>query len=857
MALANKRNKEKALTSVEERIEGEDVSKIYGPESVDAPAKGKGNKGKGKPAKAGKGKAKEKTKIKIPRTVQQTLAWECCYDNGVFKIGPKTYSKTFEFDDVSFKTKSDEDQDAIYEGYMRFLNLISDEEDIFITFVNYREDEKKKLLNVLPQRKGDGLDEYRDEISDILKHNMRLSRNNISTRRFITVIVTNDNLDAAMSRINVLGGELEANFKKIAGSQLRGLDLAERLEILNTILNGLEENFWFLHDKKGKVSIDYDRMSKQGRTTKDIIAPSGMKFSGNYFEIGERLGQSMYLDGLANWQDSNYLTSLTEVNFESVFTMHINALNQTEAIKRIHNQSINITAELEEKQLNAGKKGYDPSFVSTDLQKAKQQIDLLQEDITNRDQRLFMMSLCLTHFAEDKETLDDQTKTIKNLGAKYMTNIKPLTYQQERGFMSSLPLGHDYLYKNMLLTTESLGVFIPFNEVNQFDAGGIYYGVNAINKSLIIYNRAKGQNYNGLVLGASGSGKSFSAKREMTNAILNTEATVYIIDPDGEYTPLADAFGGAIVKIVPGGNIYLNPLDLDIDNSYDSDLNPITLKSDFICGLLETMAGTGARLTPIQKSIVDQCIQEIYRPYLEYLAELPPDRNGRKITIDRAKCPTLVDLFDALFNKPSAEAQNLAITMQMYTTGNFDTFAHRTNIPNLDKNGGSPKLVVYDIKNIGSNLRELGLKVCLNEVWNNMLLNRRDNKWTWFYIDEFHLLLSSESAASFLKSIWKRARKFQGVPTGITQNVEDLLASSESRAIINNTSFVYMLNQSFMDRAALKDLLNLSAGDIEYITNVEPGHGLIYTGSQTIPFEDNFPSNTALFKVMTTKAEEE
>ena len=794
---------------------------------------------------------KKNNKTKIPRTVQDSLGWEEIYDNGVMQIAPGVFSKSFAFDDISFKTKSEEDQEAIYEAYMRFLNLINDEEDIFITFVNFKENANEKLLTVLPEEKGDKYDEYRKELSNVLKENMKSSRNSISTKRYITVITKQNSVTDAMNRIKTISGDIENNFKKITNKPIHPLDVGERLEVIDLIMNGNRPNYWFEHDKDGKTRLDIARMTKHGYSTKDIVAPESLKYLSNHFEIGERLGQAMYLDGLANWMDSNFLPSITAVNFESIYTMHITALNQADAIKKIHNKSINITAELEEKQDKALKNGHSPEFVSSDLKKAKEQIDLLQEDILNRDQRLFFMSLAISHFAEDEKTLKEQTKIIRDLCMKYMCTAKPCSMQQERGFISSLPIGHDKLFVNRLLTTESLGVFLPFDEVNQFDKGGVYYGVNSINKSLIVYDRTKGQNFNGLVLGASGSGKSFSSKREMSSVILNKNANVYIIDPDGEYTPLADAFEGSVIKISPGNGVYINPFDLDIDTSHDTDLNPITMKTDFICGMLETMLGNGAKLTPIQKSIVDRCVQQIYRPYLEHLQELPPDRNGKRITIDRSYCPTMQNLFDALLSQPQAEAQNLALVMETYTTGAFDTFAHRTNV-DVDN-----RLTIYDIKNIGTNLRELALKVCLNDVWLKMVENRKENKWTWFYVDEFHLLLSNDSTSEFLKSIWKRARKFNGVPTGITQNVEDLLASPAARAIINNTSFVYMLNQSAMDRGALKELLHLSSGDMEYVTNVEKGHGLIYTGQQVIPFEDSFPTDTKLFKIMSTTATED
>lgn len=800
--------------------------------------------------KAKTGGKKKTTPKNIPRTVQDTLPYIECYENGVMQVEPGVFSMSSEFNDISFKVCSNEAQEGTYTDYQKFLNTINPKEDICITFVNEKENEKDKLEKVIPIMRGDKYDIYRKEIAEVLRDKLAVSRNNINTRKFITFKTESDNVDDAIHRLNTLSSEISNNFKKVTKFPLKELKLPERLELLHNIFNSSEKNYWFEHDEKGNVSIDFAKMAKQNLTTKDIIAPSSLKFQSDCFYIGDRVGQAMYLDNVANWMNTNFLSDLTAVNFESVINVHIQAIPQEQGLKMVHNKSVNITGEIMEKQKKAIQSGYNPDFISTDLKNAKDQIDALEHDMQNRDQKLFYMALILVHFADSKEELKEQETLIKNIAAKYMCSIKSLSFQQERGLTSALPIGINRTFISRLLTTESLGVFIPFDEINQFDDGGFYYGINSVNKSLIVYNRLKGQNYNGLVLGSSGSGKSFSSKREMNSVILNTTADICIIDPDGEYGPIANTYDGTIVRIAPGNGVYINPFDLDIDTSFDPETSPITMKTDFICGMLETMLGNGAQLTPIQKSIVDRCVRQIYEPYIKHLQELPPDANGKKRTIDRDSCPTMQNLFDALISQKQPEAQTLALVMETYTMGSFDTFAHRTNV-NLDN-----RVIVYDIKNIGTNLRELALKVCMNDVWNKIMDNRRQNKWTWFYVDEFHLLLSNYSTSEFLKSIWKRARKWQGVPTGITQNVEDLLLSPAARAIINNSSFVYMLNQSAMDRAALQDILKLSDNDMEFVTNVEKGHGLIFNGKQAIPFEDQFPSNTQLFKVFTTKAEE-
>ena len=794
--------------------------------------------------------SKAKKKKNLPRTVQQTLGYEEAYPkNGVIQIAPGVFSKVFRFKDISFKTLSDEDQEQLYEQYEKFLNSLNPDEDIFFTIVNSKGDKTTGVESILPIDHGDEFDVYRREMSKMIRDKFESSRNNIVTRKYITVVIKENDVARAMKKLQQVGSEIENNFKKITKDSINEVGLAERLEIMSTILRG-DHNYWFEHDINGNTTCDFEAAAKQGYTTKDIISPEVLKFKGNSFQCGEdRFGQSMYLDRLANWMNTNFLSDISEVNFESVVTLHINAMPQNQALKAVHNQAVNISAEVIQKQQHMAKEGiYNENMLPAALKNAQDQIQSLQDDLMNRDQKMFFSSLIVTHFAESEDQLKINSKVIKEISEKYMSSVQPLMMQQERGLKSSLLLGRDDTFVRKTLTTEALGIFIPFNEANTMDKGGFYYGVNSVNKSIIVCNRCFGMNYNGLVLGASGSGKSFSAKREMSSAILQTNADVYIIDPDGEYTPIAEAFNGTVVKIAPGNGVYINPFDLDTDTSHDNDSNPIAMKMDFICGMLETMMGSNAVLTPTQKSIVDRCVRQIYTPYLEHLQQLPLDpKTGKRPTIDRAYCPTMQSLFDALLSQPQPEAQNLALIMESYTTGTYDTFAHRTNV-DLDT-----RVVVYDIRGIGTNLMELGLKVCMNDVWNKIMENRRLGKWTWFYIDEFHLLLNNASTAEFLKSVWKRARKWQGVPTGITQNVEDLLNSPAARAIINNSSFVYMLNQSLMDREMLKELLHLSDNDMEFVTNVDSGRGLIKTGKSVIPFEDKFPNDTKLFQIMTTK----
>ena len=797
-----------------------------------------------------KNKKKEVTKsTQIPKTAQQSLPYQECYDNGVILTNEGTFSKCYAFNDITFKTLADERQEELFQAYQQFLNGLNAQESLSFNFLNIPENSKERLEKIAPKSRNDALDEFRTEISEILEDKIRNARSSITTKKYMTYTTKSDTVAGAMKRFLDVDEELNKGMHRITKEHIRALDIAERLEVLHKLINSDRECLFFEHDEQGKTYIDWKKVRKQGLTTKDIIG-APLKFNVSNFMIGDRFGQSLFLDNIANWMNTDFIAELSECSFESSIALHIRPIETREASRLVHARSVGITGEVVQKQKEALKSGYSPEFIPTDLKNAKEWIDEMEQDMKTRDQKLFHFSLIMTHFADSPEELKRQYNMIKEVASKHYCTMTALTFQQERGFQSTLPLGISRTFTDNKLTTEQLAVFFPFNEVSCFEDGGFYYGINSVNKTVICKNRLSGQNYNGLILGSSGSGKSFAAKLEMIFSLLSTNDQVYIVDPDGEYGPIAEAFGGVVVKIAPGNHIYLNPMDLDVDNSFDTDLDPIAMKTDFVGGLLETMLGHNVHLNPVQKSIVNRCIIRVYGDYLAHLESLPPDANGKKRTIDRDACPTLQNLFNMLLNQPQPEAKNLALVMETYTTGSFDTFAHRTNV---DVNN---RLIVYDIKDIGSNLRDLGLKVCLNEIWTKMVENRAKGIWTRAYIDEFHLLLGSPSSADFLKSIWKRARKFWGVPTGITQNMEDLLLSPAARAIINNSSFVMILNQSAIDRANLADILNLSASDLEFITNADPGCGLIYTGKQTIPFRNDFPRTGRLYQVMSTKAGE-
>ena len=493
---------------------------------------------------------------------------------------------------------------------------------------------------------------------------------------------------------------------------------------------------------------------------------------------------------------------------------------------------------------------YSPDLISTDLKDAREQAEALMESLRASEEKLYQFSSSILVLADSKEELDSNIKSVKQLGSKYMLTFSNLTYQQETGFKCALPLCRTDSKVKRILQSNSAALFLPFATKELMQHQGFYYGLNAVSNNMIVINRLNSKNYNGLILGQSGSGKSFAAKREMLSAFLSTTDHIYVIDPDSEYTDIAIALGGSVVKLAPGIKNHINPFDMDIhysDSEGQDNSNPIPLKSDYICMLCETAVGRRYELSNVERSIIDRVVIQLYGPYIEHMKN---DVRDRSITCDTTASPTMDMFYDALMNQPEPEAQNLGLNMEIYCVGSSDLFSKRTNV---DINN---RFTVFDIKDIGNGMKEIGLQVCLNHIWNKMIDNKQHGIRTRLYIDEFHVLTKTRSSIEYLQQIWKRARKWLGIPTGITQNVSDLLTSQEAVTIISNTDFILMMSQAPADRLALQEMYHISDAQLAYITNSPAGQGLIYDGQTIIPFVDKFPTNTKLYQIMSSNAEE-
>lgn len=808
--------------------------------------KSKKKSSSGKKAASNKafGAVKKTLGTKIPKTVQETIPYYSVYKNGIIETEPGVFSKSYLLFDANFKIATDEDQKTIFISFGKLLNMFGPSVHAEITVFNKNIDINRFRKEILLKMKGDDLDKYREESNEILLAKITEGKNSVTQEKYLTLSIEADGIESAMSTFGRLDTEVSTAVKAINGSDAPPLSIEERLLILYNIYNMDGATLPIDKQINGKnvESFNLSALRKMGLTTKDVIAPPSIVFSKDYMQIGDKYARAMFLDNLPSFLTTDVIPELTSVECNMLTSIHYESLRQDKTIKLIRNQIVNINSNVLEAQKKAARSGYSAELISTDLANAQDEATKLMEDITTRNQKMFLVSLVCTIFADTLDELNKYAETLQTIASKHLCQLKNLSFQQEYGFATSLPLAYNKIYVQRLLTTESAAVLMPFSTQELSQSDGMYYGLNAISKNLILYNRKSANNQNGVILGTPGSGKSFSAKREMINVILNTDDEIYIIDPEREYTPLAKMFNGEVVRIAAGSNTHINPFDMDLDYADDDD--PITLKSDFIGSLCETVIGGRYGLSPTQKTIIDRCVRRLYEGYIQQKS-----RAG-DTAIDTDNTPTLLDFYNLLREQPEIDAANIALSLELYCKGSLDTFAHKTNV------NTNSRVLVYDIKDIGAGLKNMGLQVCLNDVWNKTIANKKKGKRTWFYIDEFYLLTQTETSARFLQQIWKRARKWGGVPTGITQNVEDLLASKEARGIINNCDFVLMLNQSPLDGLELSRMFNISPAQKSYITNSEPGKGLLYNGRFIIPFIDKFPKGNSLYNVMTTRPDE-
>lgn len=794
-----------------------------------AEVKGSGKKTVSSAKPSGKGGFFLGMKKDAPQTAQQSIPYKEMYRDGICRVTDKFYTKTVQFFDINYQLAQADDKAQIFESYCDFLNYFDSTISVQLTFINQRANMQDFSKSIAIPPRGDEYDDIRREYADMLKSQLEKGNNGLTKRKFITFGIEADNLRSAKMRLERIETDVLNNFKTL-GVQALPLNGLERLELLHGQLHP---------DGQEKLRFAWTDLAKTGLSTKDFIAPTSFSFSkdGKTFRIGEYSGAMSFLQILAPELTDRLLADLLDLDDAITVNLHIQSIDQAQAIRNIKRKMSDLQKMKIEEQKKAVRAGYDMDIIPTDLATYGEEAQSLLQDLQSRNERMFLVTVLVQNIAPKRQKLFTDLFAASGIAQKYNCALKRLDYQQEQGLMSSLALGHNQIEIQRGLTTSSTAIFVPFTTCELFQQGqALYYGLNALSNNLIMADRKQLKNPNGLFLGTPGSGKSFSAKREIVNVFLLTDDSIIIADPENEYGPLIQRFGdqGQVIDLSPNSSNYINPLDINLD--YSDDENPVTLKSDFVLSLCDLIIGGKDGLSPIEKTIIDRCTRLVYRKYLQD----PKPEN----------MPILGDLYELLRKQSEPEAQNIATALEIYVNGSLNVFNHRSNI-DMD----SHRVLCFQLKSLGKALKEIGLLIMQDAVWNRVTANREKHKTTWFYIDEFHLLLKGQTGA-FSVEIWKRFRKWGGIPSGLTQNVKDLLASREIENIFENSDFIYMLNQAQGDRQILAKQLGISPHQLSYVTHSGPGEGLLFFGNVIIPFVDHFPKDTSLYRIMTTRPEE-
>lgn len=745
------------------------------------------------------------------------------FEDGICEVENGLYSKTIKFSDINYQIARREEQVEIFSRYCEFLNYFAPSINLQITIHNRHINREHFKSQMLIPMQGDYLDKYRREYNTMLCDKALEGQNSIIRDKYLTFSVNAADYESAIPALARIETDIMNNFKSL-GCDIKLMTGSERLEYLNNFFN-----------PDDKFTFDYDYLLHSNLTTKDYIAPDSFNFvHKNYYEFGDYYGQVLYLKDLPPDLSDKLLTELSDIPCNMTISLHINNVEQEKAFALVKRKIAFMEQQKIDEQKKALKAGYDVDMIPYELKYALNEAQELLDDMQNKNQKMFKVTILVHTSAKTIEELNDNVYQIMAVARKNNCKMGNLDYLQEEGMNSVIPLGKNYIPIQRTLTTASTAIFIPFTTQELFQESGMYYGLNALSRNMIFFNRKTLKNPNGFILGTPGSGKSFSAKREMVNVLLNTDDEVLIIDPEREYAPLAQGFDGEIIHISAGSKAHINPLDITMD--YADDDNPLLLKSEFVLSLCELLVGGKNGLTAAQKTVIDRACKLTYQAYFAN-----PGKNP---------VPTLKDFYEILKQQPEQEAKSIALSLELYIEGSLSVFANPTNI---DVNN---RLVVFDIRDLGKQLKTMGMLIVLDQIWNRITQNRAIGRRTWIYIDEIYLLFQNEYSANYLFELYKRARKWGAIPTGITQNVEDLLISDLARRMLSNTDFIMMLNQAASDRVELAALLNISNQQLNYVTNAQAGQGLLFAGNSIIPFVDKFPQDTELYSMMTTKIEE-
>lgn len=755
----------------------------------------------------------ERDKFYIPRSVQQSIPVKKIYKDGIWQVGQK-HSRTWRFSDINYVAASDEDRRSIFRAYSAAINALPTDASAKITIVNHKLNPKEFENRVLMREQGDYLDKYRRETNNILLQRAAAS-NNLVQEKYITLSIPKRKIEESRAYFRRVDSNLGKSFMRL-DSSVEALGNHDRLRILHDFFRpGEEQYFTFVQAEDMRRGLNF----------KDLICPDGMCFKKNWFEIGNMFGRVLFLRDYASFIGDDMISDISDLARNLVISIDILPTPTDEAVKEIQSQILGIETDITRWQQRQNAKNNFTASIPYELEQFRAEAKEYLDDLTARDQRMIFAVVTLVHTADSLEQLEADTETILSIGREHLCAFSVLNYQQEGGLNTVLPYGLRRVKAIRTLTTESVAVMVPFKSQEIQDLGGISYGINSVSKNPLICDRKRLISPHGFCLGVSGSGKSMAMKNTIKNVALGTDDDIIIIDAEREYGFVRE-FGGEVVEISPHSTNHINPLD--VAENLDGE-NPIAMKSEIITSILEQQMGAGA-LSASHKSIIDRCTASVYKPYLK----------------GKSPVPLLSDWRKEVLKQPEPEARDIALAAELITEGSLNIFAHSSNV-DMNK-----RIVTIDLYEMGEQLRPTALVVTLEAIQNRVISNRKKGKYTWVYIDEVYLYFKYHYSAEVLYRAWKRFRKYGGILTAATQNVEECLKSETARLMFANSEFLMLFNQAATDRQELSKLLHISDTQMGYVTDAEPGHGLLRMGAALVPFSNTIPHDTELYRLMNT-----
>lgn len=794
---------------------------------------------------------RRKVKTYIPQTAQETLPYLYDYDNGLFEVEEGVYSKTYRLKDINFIKIKEEEQEQLFLKWGEFLNYFGDDIFFSVTIDNRIVSESELLNNIHYKTRNDELDVHRVEYNKVMDIAMQKAKKNIRQQKLLTISLKADSPYEAEKRFSRIGMAIKKNLMSL-GSDVKLLSTTERLELLHDK---------FRKGKEGTFKIDYDILSKQGLSTKDYVAPTSFSAMNkkDYFQISDGFYRCVYVSNMPTSLSTDFIKNIVDVDFPTMTTICVEPIANDKALKMVGRNYASMRNDQIKYEKTAMKSGYSQAFLPRELKQSLDQAAILLDDIQNKSQKMFFVSVCIMVYGSSLEELEDNTSLIKSTARKYTCQIDSFDYQQEDAMKVTFPMGispRKKCYVDKALTTEATAIFLPFSTTDLYHKNGFYYGINPISGNIILCDRTQFKTPSGFVLGSSGSGKSFAVKREIFNILFrDNETSIIVIDPEAEYVDFCRMFGGVPINISAGADVHINPMDMSVNYGLDvkDDVNTTSLeikkkkalvkKSDYIMSIIQSMlqdANGYISITPAQKTLIDRATQNVYKDYLEH-------------DFDEKYLPTLKDLHKEISSMrlTTEGAAEIADGIDYYVNGSMGVFAEKSNV---DYNN---RFVVFNIKELGEQLTQMALLIILDYIWDKMSRNFTEGKRTYTYADEIHVLFRNEYAAQYIRQLYKRGRKFGLVITGITQDIEDLLSNPVARGMVSNSDFVMMLSQKSENLKLLSEMLKLSEEEQKFVSQAPAGSGLLYAEKVIVPFVDEFPEDSYLYKLISTKFDDD